>query len=155
MPKQEASNMSVETILVVYDGTPVEKGAMDVRDLAPALLSIAELCQEVNSQVYGNDTAISVRVKADFKKGSFGVELEIVRTLIEQVRSLLNSTDTQSAMAVIGLIFGSSGLIELLKLLKGDGNAQTTTLENGNIKIEISGDGNNHIEVKPQNSENR
>lgn len=150
MPVDDESQMSVETIHIVYDGTPLANGAMDVRDLAPALLSIGELCQEVNRQLYGSDTTISVRVKADFRKGSFGVDLEVVRSFIEQARSLLSSADTKTVQALLEVIFGGGGILAVLKWLRGRKDPATTTLENGNIKIEISGSGNNHIEVKPE-----
>ena len=140
--------MSVETIHIVYDGTALADGAMDVRDLAPALLSIGELCQEVNRQIYGSESAVSVRVKADFQKGSFGVDLEVMRTFLEQARSLLASTDPKTAKEIIELIFGGGGIIAVLKWLRGRKDPSTTPAEGGNVTIEISGDGNNRIEVK-------
>ena len=150
MPVEDESQMSVETIHVVYDGAPMANGAMDVRDLAPALLSIGELCQEVNRQVYGTDTVISVRVKADFQKGSFGVDLEVVKTFLEQARSLLSNVDPKSAQTLIEIVFGGGGILAILKWLRGRKDPATTNLENGNIRIEIKGDGNNHIVVKSQ-----
>lgn len=146
---KKLADMSVEKIVIVYDGDPVEKGTMDVRDLAPSLLSISELCHEVNRQVHGDDSNISVRVRADFKRGSFGVDLEVVQTWLERVRTLLNDPNTQTARTVIELVFGGGGILALLKWLKGEENPTSTSLESGNIKIEVSGR-NNHIEVKPQ-----
>lgn len=65
MSAYNEDQLSIQTIHIVYDGTPWADGATDVRDLAPALLSIGELCQEVNRQIYGSDSVVSVQVKAD------------------------------------------------------------------------------------------
>lgn len=50
---------------------------------------------------------------------------------------------------LVDIIFGSGGIFAVLIWLRGRKDPSTTTLENGNIKTEVSGDGN-HIEVKPQ-----
>lgn len=151
MPKENA--VAKESIHIIYEGAPVDDGTMDVRDLAPALLSIGELCQEANRALNGNEVQLSVRVKADFHKGSFGVELEFVRTFMEAAKTLLSGGDVDASkiMTVLGLIFGGGGLIEFLKWLRGKGekDIDTTTLDNGNVKVTVKGS-HNHIEIKPQ-----
>jgi hypothetical protein len=144
--------MSKASLHVSYDGDAVESGIMDVRDLAPALLSIGELCQQANAVLSGRDTEVSVHVKAEFKKGSFGIDLEVVQSLIAQAKSLLTNENVQSATTIIEAVFGTGGIIALLKWLRGEKDPDTTTLQNGNIKIELKGDNihDNHIVVKPE-----
>ncbi|MEW6544531.1 MAG: hypothetical protein AB1411_13095 [Nitrospirota bacterium] len=137
-----------EFLQIIYEGEPVASGTMDVRDLAPSLLSIAELCQEVNRQLHGSESVISVRVKADFHRGSFGVEIELVRTVLEHLQNMFTATSSQTVKDIVEIIFSATGVIALLKALQGEQNPRTATLENGNIRIEVSGH-NNHIDVTP------
>ena len=45
--------MSRESIALVYDGDAVRAGTMDVKELAPALLSIGELFQDASLVLNG------------------------------------------------------------------------------------------------------
>lgn len=142
--------MSKAKIHVVYDGDAVRGGSMDVMALAPALLSIGELFQRANKIINGDQAEVTVHVKSDFQKGSFGCDLEVVQTILSQAKSLFGSDDYKAAKEIIAVLFGGGSLYGLLRWLKGKKEESTTTLENGNIKIEITGGGNNSIEVKPQ-----
>lgn len=146
MPTKDVA-MSRESIQITYDGDPVDSGLMDVRDLAPALLSIGELCRDANRLINGTDSEVSVRVNADFKKGSFSIDLDLARTLIEQARNLLTGKGVDLDN-LINLLFGAGGLIAILKLLKGEKDPVTTRIEDGNVRIEVKGK-NNHVTVNP------
>jgi hypothetical protein len=57
---------------VVYDGPALAEHAMDVRDLAPALLAIAETLEEANTVLNGNRAQVRVQVHASFKTRAAG-----------------------------------------------------------------------------------
>lgn len=62
---------------VIYDGDALRDGSIDVRDLAPALLGLGDLVAETNREVTGGQVAVALRVRSEFERGSFQVNLEI------------------------------------------------------------------------------
>lgn len=120
-PARLASEMSTATSRIAYDGELVRTGLMDVRDLAPALLEIGALCERANDILNGDRARIAVQVRADFKTGSFAIDLEVVQTLVEQVKGALFGQSVQDAkylLELLGLSAGG-GVIALYKWLRG------------------------------------
>jgi hypothetical protein len=97
-------HMSQATVRVVYPGSAVDDGTMDVRDLASALLGIGDLCQAASRVLNGDDVSVSVRVKADFKSGSFDVYLQLVQSLLDHVKDTLYGSEQVSATDVLTLL---------------------------------------------------
>ncbi len=93
--------MSSEEFTLEFDGEAVQTGEMDVNDLAPSLLSLARLCQETNTALNGAQATVSVRVRADMKRGSFDVHLNLVQTAVEQLKMLFGNSDVKDVRSVL------------------------------------------------------
>ena len=127
---------------------------MDVRDLAPALLSIGHLCEKSNEIINGGGAEVAVRVRSDFKTGSFELSLDVTQKLIEAARYIFTRKDQiATANDLLGIIgfAGSAGinLIQFIKWLKGRKAEKTTTLDDGKIRIIV----NNNIEINNNTGE--
>ena len=126
---------------ISYDGPALESGRMDVRDLAPALLAVGELCQASNHVLNGDRAKVAVNVSSEFQRGSFQVDLEVAQTIAKAAKDTLLSREVATGLtlaAVLGLVKGAQvSLIALYKLLKGKKPKNTTTLRSGDIRIEF------------------
>lgn len=130
---------------VAYAGEAVDSGSMEVKELAPALLALGALIEEANNELYGKSACVSVRIRSDFRKGSFELYLEIAQTLAEQIGMLLAGSEqptTEELLQMIGFwgVAGPVGLFQLLKWLKGRQPTRKTVLENGNVRLEVDGE---------------
>lgn len=140
--------MSDTNLTLIFDGPAVEKGEIDVQDLAPALLAIGSLIQSSNEAINGNRAHISVKVRAT-AEGSFEVDLSLVQSLLDSAKSLLDFADKNkdgiaAANELADLIFKvvgipgavGGGLIALLKWLKGR-KPDTIEKKDGQVIVHI------------------
>jgi len=123
--------MREECLTLVLDGRSVQNGEIDVRDLAPALLAMGDLIQAANTELNGNRSHMSVRVRAT-AEGSFQVTLVTWQSFVEAAKALFDFTAENhegitSANELIDLLFkvggvggaACGGLFALIKFLKG------------------------------------
>lgn len=120
--------MSEARIQIAYDGKALARGEMDVRQLAPALLAIGDLLESVNKALNNDAASVNVRVKSDFKQGSFEIDFIVIQSWAEQVKMLVTGAGRAiSASYIAGLIgftASASGLIgvnliDAIRWLKG------------------------------------
>jgi hypothetical protein len=95
----------------------------------------------------GEGHEVSVRVKSDFRTGSFQIDLEVLQTVLETVKDLLSihkqGVDAKTLLGYLGFSIGPTiGLLKLIKLLRGRKIESTTTLESGSTSIVVTGDQN-------------
>lgn len=154
------SKVSRAQFQLAFDGPALRAGTMDVNELAPALLSIGDLLREVNQQVNGERAEVSVRVKADFQRGSFEVALLLDQNLLEQAKNLLLPAQLADAKTLLELVFGTGiaakgaiggvgALLDLWKKLKGEKPKATLEDPERHITIIQTGDGS-QVNVHPQ-----
>ncbi|MBF2760536.1 MAG: hypothetical protein ISN28_09750 [Ectothiorhodospiraceae bacterium AqS1] len=124
--------MSESKMTLVFEGSAVENGEIDVQDLAPALLSLGELIKAANHEINGDRTQISIKMRA-VSEGSFEVDLVSIQSIIEQAKGLWdllsdNSDKIATANEIFDLLFNiktlsgiavGGGLFALKKFMKG------------------------------------
>lgn len=149
MKQKTGDDMSRARLEVTYDGEAVERGVMDVQDLAPALLGIAEACQRANRILNGDRARLSVQVQADMKRGSFHVDLNLVShvTPLAPLINFITTEHIKQAKDVVDLLFGGEySVAGVIRRLKGkrpkdvphqrldDGTIQLTLQDNARVE---------------------
>jgi hypothetical protein len=117
------SLMSTARFVVAFDGPGVEAGTIDVRDLAPALLSISQAVDAANRAINGDKVPAKVQVKAT-AEACFEVDLSLVLSGWDMIKGVLLSEDGQAAgtlLTYLGFLTGGAamGLIQLYRFLAG------------------------------------
>lgn len=80
-------------VRIAYTGEALENGAMDINDLAPALLAFADLVKRANVLV-GNTQPVRLMLNADsIKRGSFDVTLELIYSGLDQIKLLMGAAE--------------------------------------------------------------
>ncbi len=153
--------MSAARFQLAYDGPALRSGAMDVNELAPALLATADLFREANKQLNGDRAEVSIKVRSDFKKGSFEVALIFDQNIIEHAKQILLSPESLvSAGALVTFLFGPEAIkkglvgvvgnvLDLWKKLQGEKPKAVIEDAGKGVTLIVTGDGN-QINVNPQ-----
>ena len=135
---------------IKFDGYGLREGAINARDLSPALLALADLVDHASLRVNGSTAKISLRVHSDFKRGSFEIDLSLLLTYKEQLVDLFSSREAQALSAIFTLLgISGVGLLQAIKVSKGRKPSRVVTIEKTErVRIEFDGDDNIEIPEK-------
>lgn len=119
-----------------YEGPAFSEGTMSVRDLGPALQSLGEVVDEVNGMTNREFASISVNLTAT-SRGSFLIDLDVIQAF-QAIGGFVTT-----APQIIDIIFGDSGVIALIKwlkgqsptLIRGEGNQERIENNDGETRI--------------------
>ena len=100
--------------MLTYSGEAVEQGEMDVRLLAPALLSLGQLFDRANEISNAKESVVNLRVRAT-SRGSFGVELDIVQSVVFTSTAVLSGQFITAAINLKELVVGGSRFLDLIR----------------------------------------
>jgi hypothetical protein len=134
--------MSRSSFTIAYDGPALRDHAMDVRDLAPAMLGLGQLFDAANTALNGDSARVNVQVRAT-EPGCFQITFEVIQTFGEQLITLLSGPPVTAAANLVGLVTGvpvtTLGLIALIKKLGGAKLDRVDALPDNMVRI-ISGE---------------
>lgn len=135
--------MSKAVFTIAYDGEALRDGAMDVRDLAPALLAVGKLLDAANLALNGEVSKISVQVRAT-SAGSFEITFDLIQTFGQQIVDFLAGDVVTAALALKELVFGGAvvtgGLIWLIRRLRGRQPDKMERLGADQVRLTIDGE---------------
>lgn len=138
-----------------YDGPALADHEMDVQDLAPALLALADLIQIANQKFNRGQAHIKVLVNADVEQRCFMIDISLIQTILEQAKGFLGSDDVTTAKEIaewVGIACGGAlGLFGFIKQLSKMNAAQETpsVTNNGDGNVTITGNGHTFILPAP------
>ena len=89
--------MSRHAFQIAYDGGTASAHSMDVETLAPALLGFGRLIRASNAVLNQNRATVKVLVTSDFAHKCFHVNFEVLQSLLQQVKTLLQDDNIQTA----------------------------------------------------------
>ena len=112
---------------ITYDGPALADSEMDARELAPALLAVADLLEASTRALLGDSSKSQVHVRGSFKTGSFSIDFALATNLLTQIKNIFSSdaaSATANALAILGVLGfaakkGGIGLVQLIKFLRG------------------------------------
>lgn len=111
--------MAETTFSVTYDGDAIADGRMDVQDLAPALLALAEVFREANLIVNPVSPPVTLQIQAT-TAGSFDVDLVLAHLdLIQRAVSFFAGDPVEALLNLKEIVFGTgTGLLFLIRWLR-------------------------------------
>lgn len=87
-----------------YDGPALDGHEMDVQELAPALLALAEMVQLANKRFNGDAASMKVLVKADIEQQCFQLDIHIVQSILESAKHLFGTDEYKTAKEIAELL---------------------------------------------------
>jgi len=138
---------------VTYDGPALAASEMDARELAPALLAIADLLEASTRTLSGGTAKPQINVRGSFQTGSFHIDFALATNLLAQLKGIFSSnaaSATANGLAILGALGfvakqGASGLVQLIQWMRGraikrveiDGDRALVILEENDDTLEI------------------
>jgi hypothetical protein len=124
-----------------YDGEALREGRMPVRDLAPSLLSLADLFRDANDVLSRDGPSVELEIRAT-DTGSFTVGLALELTgWIQPALDVLNSVAVAGALNLVQIVTdGKVGLLYLAKVVGRQRIVNVEQLPEGRARVDL-GDG--------------
>lgn len=126
-------------LIIAYDGEALQNHSMDIKELALSLSAIGDLFDDANTLLNGNNSKTYVKVKSDFKSGSFEINLEVINKLTPFLDFFNNDivNGALNLIQIIGFSSGSIGLIQLIKKINNKNNIEIKQIDKEKSEVII------------------
>lgn len=132
---------------LIFDGENLVEGEIDVRDLAPSLLSLSDLLDEASIRYAPECPKISLRVKPNFEKKCFKIHLDVAQSYYTKFVELFSSQEAQAWATLMGIVgLSGIGLFQLLLKAKKRKPKKVVEIEHTE-KVRVIFDEGDDIEV--------
>ena len=133
--------MSEAAFSLIYDGEAVRDGEMDVADLAPALVGLAQLLKAAGKVLLGEDGNVNVRVRT-MRDGSFEVMLAAAVETGKSAWLWWKTPDVQAAASLLQVLgfTGAGGAIAIIRWLRGRRPQKVEAAGPGLVRLEVDGE---------------
>jgi len=131
--------IETKSFRIKYDGEALSGHTIDVNDLAPALMSLADLIQEANHITNKDDSSISIKVKAT-ETGCFQISIQAVRTCFDGAVNLFSGPQISAlvnVLTLVGVVGGGSTLLWIIKKLKNKKPLSVVPKDANSVEIEF------------------
>lgn len=104
---------------LIYDGTALNEGAIDANTLGEALTACSDLIERSGRTLFPESPPMILRVRSNFRKGSFEVLMEVSQSYDYFVR-LFSSPQAQAIGTLLSVLgISAVGLFQLIQQLRG------------------------------------
>lgn len=130
--------MAEEHFAVTYSGTALDVGRMSVRDLAPALLALADAIKEAQGVLASEQAPVSLDITASPREGSFIVDLVLADGghLLDRALDLFSGRESTAAINLSVFLGWVTSAGVLIKALAGK-KVRSEATKNGQTTIEF------------------
>src|SRR5262249_28810849 len=113
---------------------------------------VGTLCDRANRVLNGDRASVKVNVRTGFRPGSFVVDLAVVQSILQQARDFLVTDSVTAALNLAGLLGLATGggvsLLKLIQWIRGRKPVAVTTVETGEVRIEVEVTINHQVTVE-------
>ncbi|MFI8717386.1 hypothetical protein ACIGHF_05785 [Stenotrophomonas sp. NPDC077464] len=130
-------------IRITYDGPALAAHEMDARELAPALMAMADLLDTSVRALQGDRAKAQINVKGSFKTGSFSVDFTTSVSLLqaakdifagEGITAIANATAVLTALGLAAKT-GYTGVAQVLQWLRGRRITHVQMTQEGQVTL--------------------
>lgn len=140
---------------ITYDGPALATHEMDARELAPALMAMADLLDSSVRALHGERAKAQINVKGSFKTGSFNVDFTTAINFLKAAKDIFSGdgmtaiANATAVLTALGLTakLGYNGVAQVLKWLRGRRITNVQLMADGNVTI-VADDDEQEVEYQ-------
>lgn len=104
---------------LIYYGDALDNHEMPAAELSSIIKAMNDLFVEANTILNNGQAKIDVNVKANFEKGSFGIDFTVMVCMFDTVKNFLSSDYISAPLNVYSMVIIIRNLLKFIKLIKG------------------------------------